>query len=409
MRSYRPEELFDARRPARARAGGAGPEGRATHGRQSARQRRQGAARPRPARLPRLRDRGDDAGDGASRVHPAARASSCATSSRGMRGRRTSGSSAPTRPTRIAWATCSRSRTAASSAASCRPTITSSPDGRVMEVLSEHSCQGWLEGYTLTGRHGLFATYEAFAMVSASMTVQHAKWLEEASQPRLAKADPLAQHPADLDLLAQRSQRLQPSGPGPDRRDAVQEGHGGADLPAARRQLPALGGRPLPAQPELREPHRHRQAAAAAVARHGRGRSQHCARGASIWRWASNDGGGEPDVVLAAAGDIPTLETVAAAWWLRRARAGRCKVRVVNVVDLMALFPPEVHPHGMDETSFVDLFTRDAPRDLRLSRLPASDPPARARAARLPNGSTCAASTRRAPPPRPSTWWSATA
>src|SRR5262249_14541173 len=87
---------------------------------------------------------------------------------------------------------------------------------------------------------------------------------------------------------------------------------------------------------------------------------QHCALGASAWAWASNDGGEEPDVVLAAAGDIPTLETVAAAWWLRQ-HAPELRVRMVNVVDLMALFPPEVHPHGMEEARFVELFTAEKP------------------------------------------------
>ena len=156
------------------------------------------------------------------------------------------------------------------------------PDGRVMEVLSEHLCEGWLEGYLLTGRHGLFATYEAFAMVSASMTVQHTKWLRGSDQAAVARADRLAQHPADLDLLAQRPQRLQPPGAGPDRRDAVQARHGGAHLPAARRQLPALGGRPLLPQPQLRQPDRDRQAAAAAVARHGRGDRALRARGVDL-------------------------------------------------------------------------------------------------------------------------------
>jgi len=87
---------------------------------------------------------------------------------------------------------------------------------------------------------------------------------------------------------------------------------------------------------------------------------EHCTRGASIWRWASNDQGGEPDVVLACAGDVPTLETVAAAHWLRQ-HAPQLQVRVVNVVDLMTLFPREFHPHGMDTTQFVDLFTADKP------------------------------------------------
>jgi xylulose-5-phosphate/fructose-6-phosphate phosphoketolase len=87
---------------------------------------------------------------------------------------------------------------------------------------------------------------------------------------------------------------------------------------------------------------------------------EHCARGASVWRWASNDEGEEPDVVLASAGDTPTLETIAAAWWLRK-HAPELRVRVVNVVDLMTLFPREYHPHGMDETRFVELFTADKP------------------------------------------------
>jgi xylulose-5-phosphate/fructose-6-phosphate phosphoketolase len=88
--------------------------------------------------------------------------------------------------------------------------------------------------------------------------------------------------------------------------------------------------------------------------------ADHCARGASVWQWASNDEGGEPDVVLACVGDVPTVEAVAAAWWLRR-HAPELKVRLVNVVDLMVLFPADVHPHGMDDTRFVDLFTGDKP------------------------------------------------
>jgi xylulose-5-phosphate/fructose-6-phosphate phosphoketolase len=87
---------------------------------------------------------------------------------------------------------------------------------------------------------------------------------------------------------------------------------------------------------------------------------EHCARGASVWPWASNDNGGEPDVVLAAAGDVPTLETTAAAWWLRH-HAPELRVRVVNVVDLMTLFPPDAHPHGMSRGRFVELFTEDKP------------------------------------------------
>ena len=140
-----------------------------------------------------------------------------------------------------------------------------------MEVLSEHNCQGWLEGYLLTGRHGLFATYEAFALIVASMATQHAKWLEVSRRAPVARAGPVAQLPPHVDLLAQRPQRLQPPGPRLHGHDRLEEGDGRARLPAAGRELPALGRRPLPAQQELREPHHHRQAAAAPVARHGRG------------------------------------------------------------------------------------------------------------------------------------------
>ncbi len=156
------------------------------------------------------------------------------------------------------------------------------PDGRVMEVLSEHLLEGWLEGYLLTGRHGLFASYEAFAMIVASMVVQHAKWLGESDSAPLAGAGRVAEHPADVHLLAQRPQRLQPPGPRADRRDAVEARHGGAHLPAAGRQLPALGRRSLLPQPRLREPDRHRQAAAAAVAGPGRRPGALRARGLGV-------------------------------------------------------------------------------------------------------------------------------
>ncbi len=146
-----------------------------------------------------------------------------------------------------------------------------SPRGRVMEVLSEHNCQGWLEGYALTGRHGLFATYEAFAMVSASMVVQHAKWLEESI--RLPWRKPIPSLNVLLTSTCWRNDHNGFSHQGPGLIDVVlsQEGDGLAHLSAARRQLPAVGGRSLLAQPELREPHRDRQAAAAAVARHRSG------------------------------------------------------------------------------------------------------------------------------------------
>ncbi|HEY7293757.1 MAG TPA: phosphoketolase family protein [Dehalococcoidia bacterium] len=233
------------------------------------------------------------------------------------------------------------------------------PDGRVMEVLSEHNCEGWLEGYLLTGRHGLYVTYESFAMVSASMTVQHTKWLEEAT--RLPWREPVASLNILLTSTCWRNDHNGFSHQGPGLIDVMLSKRGSVAriyLPPDANCLLSVADHCLRSrdyvnlividkQPQL-------QWLNMDAAR------EHCARGASIWEWASNTGDGEPDVVLACAGDIPTLETVAAAWWLRR-NLPELRVRVVNVVDLMALFNREAHPHGMDETGFVTLFTADKP------------------------------------------------
>jgi xylulose-5-phosphate/fructose-6-phosphate phosphoketolase len=230
-------------------------------------------------------------------------------------------------------------------------------DGRVMEVLSEHSCQGWLEGYVLTGRHGLFASYEAFAMVSASMTVQHAKWLDEAR--RLSWRAPV---PALNILLTSTCWRNDHNGfshQGPGLIDVVLSKKGTVSriyLPPDANCLLAVADHcfrsrnyvnliVIDKQPQLQWLGIEEAA-------------EHCARGASVWPWASSDADGPPDVVLAAAGDIPTMEVVAAAAWLRR-RAPEMRVRVVNVVDLMTLFEPTAHPHGMADASFVELFGRE--------------------------------------------------
>ena len=230
-------------------------------------------------------------------------------------------------------------------------------DGRVMEVLSEHSCQGWLEGYVLTGRHGLFASYEAFAMVSASMTVQHAKWLDEAR--RLPWRKPI---PALNILLTSTCWRNDHNGfshQGPGLIDVMLSKKGTVSriyLPPDANCLLAVADHCLRSRDYVnlividKQPQLQWLGIDEAIA--------HCARGASAWPWASTDAGRPPDVVLAAAGDIPTLEVVAAAAWLRR-HAPALRVRVVNVVDLMTLFPPAVHPHGMPEAAFEELFGRD--------------------------------------------------
>ena len=233
------------------------------------------------------------------------------------------------------------------------------PDGRVMEVLSEHLCEGWLEGYLLTGRHGLYVTYESFAMISASMTVQHTKWLEEAINFPWRAAVP------SLNILLTSTCWRN------DHNGFSHQGPGLIDVMLSKRGTVARIYLPPDANTLL------------SVADHAfRSRNYvnlividkqpqlqwlgmqdaeaHAARGASIWEWASSGGSAEPDVVLACAGDTPTLETVAAAWWLRRL-APSLRVRVVNIVDLMTLFPPEFHPHGMRDEQFVELFTADRP------------------------------------------------
>ncbi len=143
------------------------------------------------------------------------------------------------------------------------------PDGRVMEMLSEHQCEGWLEGYLLTGRHGFFSCYEAFIHIVDSMFNQHAKWLKVCNRHSLAAADRLAELSAHVARLAPGPQRLQPSGSRLHRPRDQQEGGGHPRLSAAGCQHPALGDRSLPAQPQLRQRHRGRQAALAPVARHG--------------------------------------------------------------------------------------------------------------------------------------------
>jgi xylulose-5-phosphate/fructose-6-phosphate phosphoketolase len=234
-----------------------------------------------------------------------------------------------------------------------------SPAGRVMEVLSEHNCEGWLEGYTLTGRHGLYASYEAFAMVSASMTVQHTKWLEESLN--LPWRDPVPSLNILLTSTAWRNDHNGFSHQGPGLIDVMLSKRGTVAriyLPPDSNCLLSVADHCLRSRNYVNliviDKQQHLQYLPLDEA------IDHCARGASIWHWASNAEGVEPDVVMACAGDVPTLETLAAVDWLRE-HVPELKLRVVNVVDLMTLFPPEDHPHGMSETDFVALFTADKP------------------------------------------------
>ena len=232
-------------------------------------------------------------------------------------------------------------------------------DGRVMEILSEHLCQGWLEGYLLTGRHGLFSCYEAFIHIVDSMFNQHAKWL------KTAKEVPWRRPIASLNYLLT-SHVWQQDHNGFSHQDPGFIDHvvnKKADI--VRVYLPpdantllcvtdhclrswdrvnviVAGKAPAPQWLDMD----------AAV--------KHCSQGIGIWEWASNDRGSEPDVVLACAGDVPTLETLAAVTLLRE-HVPDLKVRVVNIVDLMTLQPRSQHPHGLTDPDFDALFTTDKP------------------------------------------------
>ena len=234
-------------------------------------------------------------------------------------------------------------------------------DGRVMEVLSEHLCEGWLEGYLLTGRHGLYATYESFAMVSASMTVQHTKWLEEAE--RLPWRAPVASLNVLLTSTCWRNDHNGFSHQGPGLIDVMLSKRGTVAriyLPPDANCLLSVADHCLRSRDYVnlividKQPQLQWLTMDEAIA--------HAEQGASTFEWAGTPAvdDAEPDVVLACAGDTPTYETVAAAWWLRR-HVPDLSVRVVNVIDLMTLFHPDQHPHGMSRERFAQLFTRDRP------------------------------------------------
>jgi xylulose-5-phosphate/fructose-6-phosphate phosphoketolase len=233
------------------------------------------------------------------------------------------------------------------------------PDGRVMEVLSEHMCQGWLEGYLLTGRHGFFSCYEAFIHIIDSMFNQHAKWL------KVSKHIPWRRPLASLNyLLTSHVWRQDHNGfshqdPGfidqvvNKKADVVR-----VYLPPDANTLLSVTDHCLRSRNYVnvivagKQPELQYLDMDAAV--------RHCSAGIGIWGWASNDQDGEPDVVMACAGDVPTLETLAAVDLLRQ-HLPELKIRVVNVVDLMTLQPHSEHPHGLSDAEFNSIFTTDKP------------------------------------------------
>jgi xylulose-5-phosphate/fructose-6-phosphate phosphoketolase len=234
-----------------------------------------------------------------------------------------------------------------------------SPHGRVMEVLSEHLCEGWLEGYLLSGRHGLFATYEAFAMVSASMVIQHVKWLQHATE--LPWRAPVSSLTILLTSTCWRNDHNGFSHQGPGLIDTViplSPAVVRVWLPPDANCLLSIADHCLRSVDHVNlvvaDKQSHLQYLTMPEA------AAHCAAGASVWEWAGTESDqlDEPDVVLAAAGDVPTLEILAAAELLRQ-WVPWLRVRMVNVVDLMALLPPDVHPHGFTHDHFRALFTND--------------------------------------------------
>ena len=232
-------------------------------------------------------------------------------------------------------------------------------DGRVMEMLSEHQCEGWLEGYLLTGRHGFFSSYEAFIHIVDSMFNQHAKWLDVTR--RIPWRRPIAslnyllsshvwrqdhngfthQDPGFIDLVANKKADIVRVYLPPDANTLLTV----TDHCLRSRHyvnVIVAGKQPAPQWLDMES----------AV--------KHCTAGLGIWKWASNDEGSEPDVVMACAGDVPTLETLAAVQLLRQ-HLPEIKIRVINVVDLMTLQPQSEHPHGLSDKDFDVLFTEDRP------------------------------------------------
>ncbi len=233
------------------------------------------------------------------------------------------------------------------------------PAGRVMEMLSEHQCEGWLEGYLLTGRHGLFNCYEAFIHIIDSMFNQHAKWLKVSAQL------PWRRKIASLNyLLASHVWRQDHNG-------FTHQDPGFIDhvinkkaeivrvyLPPDANCLLSVTDHCLRSRHYVnviiagKHPSPQWLSMDAAL--------KHCTKGIGIWQWASNDQGADPDVIMACCGDVPTLETLAAVSILRE-RLPELKIRVVNVVDLMKLQPQSEHPHGLSDVDFDDLFTKNKP------------------------------------------------
>ena len=233
------------------------------------------------------------------------------------------------------------------------------PNGRVMEMLSEHQCEGWLEGYLLTGRHGFFSCYEAFTHIIDSMFNQHAKWLEVSSHVPWRRPIASLNYLLSSHVWRQDHNGFSHQDPGfinhvmNKKADFIR-----VYLPADANTLLSVTDHCLRSRNYVnvivagKQPELQWLDLDAAI--------KHCTAGLGIWEWASNDQGADPDVVMACCGDVPTLETLAAVEILRQ-HFPDLKIRVINVVDLMTLQPQSEHPHGLSDKDFDVLFTKDKP------------------------------------------------
>jgi xylulose-5-phosphate/fructose-6-phosphate phosphoketolase len=358
LRSYRPEELFDAEGALRPELAALAPEGIRRMG---SNPKANGGASPHDLRLP-------DPGDLALPVAQPGAAMGEATRALGTYLREVFRLNAKARNFRLfSPDEVASNRLDAVFEVTPRRWVAErlpeddhlSPDGRVMEILSEHTCQGWLEGYLLTGRHGLFATYEAFVHVVDSMFNQHAKWLKVAHEIPWRRPIPSLNYLLTSHVWRQDHNGFSHQDPGfidhvVNKKAEVIRVY----LPPDANTLLAVADQCLRSRDLVnvivagKQPSPQWLDMEAAV--------RHCRAGIGIWPWASSDHDGDPDVIMACAGDVPTLETLAAVSLLRR-HLPDLRIRVINVVDLMRLQPREEHPHGLSDRDFDSLFTTDRP------------------------------------------------
>jgi xylulose-5-phosphate/fructose-6-phosphate phosphoketolase len=358
MRSYRPEELFDAQGRLRAELAALAPQGTR---RMSANPHTNGGALLRDLRLPDFRDYAVD-------VSRRGAVSASATQVQGTfirdvlrlnaehRNFRVFG---PDETTSNRWGAVFEATDRMTSAEITKVDESLSVDGRVMEMLSEHQMQGWLEGYVLTGRHGFFNCYEAFIHIIDSMFNQHAKWLKSTREIPWRRPLPSLNYLLSSHVWRQDHNGFSHQDPGfidhvVNKKAAVIRVY----LPPDANTLLSVTDHCLRSRHYVNVIVAGKQPALQYLTMDEA--VKHCAAGLGIFDWASNDRGGEPDVVLACAGDVPTLETLAAVRMMRD-HLPDLKVRVVNVVNLMTLQPPSEHPHGLPDRDFDDIFTRNKP------------------------------------------------